>query len=819
MTSPTPAGQTAPLTDPVRQALRLTLAAAGAVLLSSSALAPVFADYGWVSRCALAIAVVAFTGIAWQAARLPLMLRPLATTLALVCYLALAFAPEAFSYLLIPSGDAVAALTSVAREGARDVERLATPVPSQTGLVLLAAAGVGSIAVMVDTLAVVLRQATATGLPLLAVFAVCAAVLADGVGWFAFALGALGWLVLLLVEGQARISGWGVPLRTPGAGRALRDPSGVSRVGRQIGLAAVGIAVLVPTLAPQMTNRLLEDSDGGSGSEGRGATTVNPITSLSGDLTQPAPRPVLSYTTTDPTPDYLRLTTLNEYDGSGWRASSKLEGSPTRAGLRLSIPAPAPAVTARTREVTFEAEVLSLNAAWLPAPARPDEVAVEGEWGWHAPSETIFSDSDRISRGDRFQVSSRRVLPDPALLDDNQQPPRDIADYAQRPDDVSAFVAAQTAAAVRGASTNYAKAVAIQSYFGTENGFSYDVRVPAGSSPDKLENFLRGKRGFCEQYASAMAAMLRVAGVPARVAVGYTTGVRGRSLPGGGLRYEVTTDDAHAWPEAWFSGAGWVRFEPTPPGRGRAAPEYTRPRAVQPDQAPGASAAPSAAATPGVDPDIEDPDGGAGRDLEDDGLLSAQSGGRAASRGLFLAVGVVGLLLLPRLTHLARRRATHRHMDPMTAWTQVREDASDVGHRWRPADAPRAGADHLLTQRVLGSGGADALVRLALAAERSRYRRPAVDGRAVSSSELHDDTRLVRTTLTEGLAWPQRVRAWLLPWSTISWSTARMAQAGHRLRSTVADTWSSIRPGDTGSSTRVDSAWSAVRARGRRQSR
>jgi Transglutaminase-like enzymes, putative cysteine proteases len=78
--------------------------------------------------------------------------------------------------------------------------------------------------------------------------------------------------------------------------------------------------------------------------------------------------------------------------------------------------------------------------------------------------------------------------------------------------------------------------------------------------PDALLTFLtQTKAGFCQQYATAMAVLVRELGLPARVAVGYQAG----TLQDDG-RYLVQSDDAHAWVEVFFEGYGWLQFEPTP---------------------------------------------------------------------------------------------------------------------------------------------------------------------------------------------------------------------------------------------------------------
>jgi transglutaminase-like putative cysteine protease len=217
-----------------------------------------------------------------------------------------------------------------------------------------------------------------------------------------------------------------------------------------------------------------------------------------------------------------------------------------------------------------------------------------------------------------YAVTAARVEPTPEqlrvggpLLGD------DIAALAIPPE-VSPYVRQLTESIVAGRQTGYDRVVALQAFFTDPvSGFTYseDSTVPGTNSPDALENFLRpendGRRGFCEQYASAMAAMVRLIGLPARVAVGFTPGQQR-----GDGSYVVTTADAHAWPEVWFNGAGWVRFEPTPRGAIVDVPSYAVPFVPGPGDAQAPDAAePSALPTPTPAP----PDGRDGPSPLDDG--------------------------------------------------------------------------------------------------------------------------------------------------------------------------------------------------------
>ncbi len=120
----------------------------------------------------------------------------------------------------------------------------------------------------------------------------------------------------------------------------------------------------------------------------------------------------------------------------------------------------------------------------------------------------------------------------------------------------------------RKAATPYAYVSRVLAYL--SHGFSYNEDTPNSRYP--LVHFLfTDKFGYCQQFAGAMALLLRMGGIPARVAVGFTTG----SLDSVTHQYVVGDVDAHAWVEAWFEHYGWVRFDPTPaaaPARGGKVP-------------------------------------------------------------------------------------------------------------------------------------------------------------------------------------------------------------------------------------------------------
>ena len=95
--------------------------------------------------------------------------------------------------------------------------------------------------------------------------------------------------------------------------------------------------------------------------------------------------------------------------------------------------------------------------------------------------------------------------------------------------------------------------------------FTYSETPPRTAY--NLEGFLfDAKSGYCQQFSGAMALLLRMGGVPARVVTGFTSG----SLDAKTREFVVRDLDAHSWVEVWYSGIGWVTFDPTPASRAAA---------------------------------------------------------------------------------------------------------------------------------------------------------------------------------------------------------------------------------------------------------
>ena len=134
---------------------------------------------------------------------------------------------------------------------------------------------------------------------------------------------------------------------------------------------------------------------------------------------------------------------------------------------------------------------------------------------------------------------------------------------------------AKLAIAVSGrAKTPYAATSALETWFRARGGFTYANHPPPTSGPPLVGFVTESRAGYCQHFAGAMALMLRYLGIPARVAVGFSSG---RYDAKRGV-WTVSDHDAHAWVEAWFRGYGWLPFDPTPstgrPERGQLSAPY-----------------------------------------------------------------------------------------------------------------------------------------------------------------------------------------------------------------------------------------------------
>lgn len=762
--------------------LRLTVVGALATLLAAIGLSSVFADGAWLWPVIGSVVVSAGACALARRVGVPRPIIPLVGLAALVLLITWMYTRHAV-WGFFPGPGALRELHAQLAAAGDDVRRFATPAPTSQPLLLLAVGGIGAVAVAVDTLAVTFRTAALAGVPLLAVYAVPASVSRGGVSWVLFVAAALGWLALMLAEGRERLSGWGRALgrrSSRGDGvftSAPAEPLGV--VGRRIGAAALGLAVIFPAAVPLLGDSLFSGNGNGTGGgggngSGSGITTINPLVSIAGDLTARSNTEVFGYHSTDSNPDYLRMVTLDTFDGpkSTWDVA-RLSTAGSASSLDASATDQPPGTL-----VTTQVAVAGLRTPWLPLPYPAQSIkGLTGGWSYDAATLDVFAKGNTTTIGRNYTVTSLHPGLDSAMLRAVPEPSGRIkARYTALPLGIPALVMDTELQVTKGLSNEYDKALALQQFFlEPRNGFKYTTNLP-DSTGSPLVAFLSNKQGFCQQYATMYAVMARLAGLPTRINVGFTHG--SATTPG---NWVVTRQNAHAWPEVYFEGIGWVRFEPTPSApSGVENPSYA--------SAPGPGGVGSVGGPPVVISQGEHNGHHDDRDLSVAGTSATPTAAatKPAAQRVWLVAGgslVAALLLLsPAAARLVRRgrrlRSGRRGVAPATrvleAWDELADTGRDLGLPWAASRTPRRLAEALVAYGVRGESAA-AVRRLARSVERVRYARSGVD--VLGGHDPGADARLVVKAMASASARKLRWRARLMPASVLSVAGARAADA------------------------------------------
>ena len=777
---------------------RLTVAAALAVLLTALSLRPTLDGLSWLLPVVACVGVVAASGYVARRYHVPRLLVPLVEIGALTVVLVQRYAHAERVLGVLPGHDVVDEMRVLWDDGIHIIAESGPPAPVTPGLVVVLAASLGLVAVVVDTIAVTYRSPAFAGLPLLVLYAVPVALVPHGVPWAYFGVAAAGWLGLLLADGSERLGGWG---RRLGSHTLAGEATGQGTVGRRIGLAAVLLAILLPAVVPGLGAAAFGHGFGGSGDGGGGTVdTVNPFVSLGAALNRPTNGQVLTYTSDDPTPDYLHLVTLTTFDGVTWVPSNLETSGHLADGGPLPPPTgldPATPVSAVTTTVQLDGLARS---TWLPVPYPVTTVRVEGDsgrWVWDTTNRVIWSADTRVDHVG-YTATSLAVRPTAELLEAAPEvDPVFVDALTQYPRDVAQSVVDQANQIVAAAKSPLEKALALEGFFrDPANHFTYSTHVPQGTTADPLTSFLEARIGFCQQYAGTYAVMARIVGLPTRVVVGF---VPGEKI---GDTWSVKWHDLHAWPEVYFEGAGWVRFEPTPSDNtGVTVPDYAV-TSPTPTTSSSPTALPSAAVTASPSP------------APSDRLTSEHTQGpvaastwRTPSVWVLAPLLVVAALLVPwavRLGQRRRRYARAHRGDPRqaaaAAWEELVATSIDLDLAWPASRTPRQVAASLIesvrlerADRAVGPPAADALRRLAVVTERARYART-----TDAAPELAADIARVRAGLMASTARFTRLRATFVPRSLLDQVGGRAADMLGWVDATVQNPFSAIPRGRGG---------------------
>lgn len=596
---------------------------------------------------------------------------------------------------VLPTVASVGLVAKAIGNGAATLNAYSAPVEqnaADTRALLLACA----LAVLwsVDVLAVGLRRPSMAAIPLLVALSVPVSILREDLAVPVFAGTALLFLRLLSAERFAASS---------------------VRAGTwwQVAVGAVVLALLAAPLVP--VTDLLHRNGGGGGSvsalgNGFDRTGVNPFIHLRRDLVAQTHTPLVYAETKAPSTSYLRTTVLDEFTSSEWRPSRRiLPDSNSANGVFPSPPGLAAGLQASE-------DVWSLQVApeflttWLPLPYPIRELEVPGSWRYDARTLDVSlvgaTPSPLRYRATAFTpaISAKLLLQSRAAV-----PAQLLQRMTELPKNFPSVITRRARELTRGDSTNFEKAVALQDWFRQGGGFRYSLEQRSGSGLDLLAAFVTDDRvGYCEQFAAAMAAMGRVLGIPSRVVVGFLNGTQQQD---GRILY--TSDDRHAWPEMYFSGAGWVRFEPTPGERAGVTPPWTR----QSTQTPLQSALPNI--VPNRVP-------AARKDQAAAKSRTSQNGGASIPWqpvATLLAVLLLGFApAAVRRVQRRRRLASHDIADLAEgAWAELRATALDLGLDWPERRSPREQARRVVAQVPAENSQVVALEGLLIRVERGRY--------------------------------------------------------------------------------------------------
>ncbi|MEQ0561122.1 DUF3488 and transglutaminase-like domain-containing protein [Amycolatopsis sp. NEAU-NG30] len=539
-----------------RSSVLAPVAAGIATLCAATSVTSVVSGLAWFGYLFVAVLLIAATGLALRSLQVPTVLVGLGQLLVLLFLITGAFTTHGILQV-IPGPDAFAEIGTTLSAAAEQIRVGLPPVEGSQPILCLVTILIGLVAVLVDTLTVAAAAPAATGLVLLCVYAVPAALSEEMLPWWTFLLGGAAFAALLAVDGNHRHRRWRTREAPGRSGKpgVLSAPVAVVCMAIVLGLFGgaitwVGTVGRIPFGAGE--------NGAGAGSGGFG---IQPFTELRGMLDQGSNRELFKVRGLGTDRRLLRALTLDTYyPNKGWGLHDdgrSQQGVPV--GPQLP-PAPGDDGTGAARKI--DVEPTSWRDNWLPVYGAPRVIdgAANG-YLYDQVSGTVFTTRSEVPPSYTEYASLKEPTAQElrAATHVDDLPPR----YT-RIDRVDDRVKAKTEQLITGATNDFDRASAIWRYFTAQSGFVYDTKTGPATDADALTDFiLNNKRGFCEQFASAMAVMLRVAGIPSRVAIGFTPGVQVNDY------LSISTQDAHAWVEAYFGDKGWVTFDPTPLSDGR----------------------------------------------------------------------------------------------------------------------------------------------------------------------------------------------------------------------------------------------------------
>lgn len=614
------------------------------------------------------------------------------------------------------------------------VQTQAAPLPVSAGVRWLTVLLIGVVTILADILTVTLESPVWAIAPLLTIYIIPALAAQHATPWWSFALIAVGYLVVLITEQWRTSSRWTRNLVEDSAEGSGAGASGaLAGLGAMLAVPAVVLSLLLGSALPGFGNLTIDSAR----PRGTGPMQLtDPTIDLQKNLSDQSNDILLTYQTTSRTGEYLRMASLTRVDSQGWHLAP--------ADLTTTAPDSVPGLAVPGSSRTVRISIRDFGSEFLPAPYAPVSTTAGPQWSWDPQNLTIISTADNRDDATRelsYSVTSQIPQPDLATFESAAAGTPVDTGTTTVPADVPNAIITLTHRITASANTPVQQATAIQDYLRDPRRFTYSTTAPPGDGFDVLTNFLtRSRSGYCIHFAAAMALMARIEGIPSRVSVGFLPGTEVDGL------WQVRGTNMHAWPELYFQGYGWVRYEPT-----AAVAESPAWSVENPNSVPQAGPSASESAEPSAEPSATTSSSPTPSSTPTPVPESTQSPGRPFPwRTVLISVGVaIAVVLLactPMLLRIGRRRRRLSATDPSTlvagAWREIHDSWTDHGLSWSQG-SPRA--QYAAAADQLPEDAAEALARLARAEERARYAR--------SIGEIGDvvgDVETVRSALSEG---------------------------------------------------------------------
>jgi transglutaminase-like putative cysteine protease len=591
----------------------------------------------------------------------------------------------------MPTPDAFRAVRKLMAAGFAGIAKATPPVPAEAKYLILVWLSFLLLGFL-GAAWIVVRRPVGAVVSALAVVTFSGSV-GEGPGRNLYAIGAIAATGgYFLAEGRDRIARWG--------GGRITIPTWL---GLPTLVAACAVAIGAPLVLGETPILRLD-----SPIRPR-VVIIKPLSDIKRQLKVDPPLEVMRVQAARPT--YWRLTSLDAYDGNEW----VLEAHPrdVRDG---TVPPAQPPVTGEILEQSYR--LTSLLSPWLPAAYAARSVQTDKPVQVDEGSQTLLL-RDKTEPGLTYNVVSRQ----PRVTQNLASEPKPV------PDARAQLFGTIAGPLVTGARTPLDTARRLEKHFRT---YRYDEDVPAGHTVARLQQFLRDKAGYCEQFAATMTLMLRGLGVDARVGVGF---LPGSSVTG---EYIVSTRDAHAWVEANIPGAGWTTFDPTP---GRGGTSVVPPELQEQQTAP--QPIPQATAVPEPTPEPQD--------LPTD-VTEQPAASRIPMLVLYalLALAVVGAVPGAKVLRRSRRRRGAPDAAVTGAYAELIDRARDLGWRPRISETQR----EFVARSLHGDEHAH---RLATLTARALYGPGHSDG--TDASEAWASSGVAMKHLTSRSAWWRRLIA------------------------------------------------------------